>query len=483
MERISFGRMFSNAQQNISRNFARVFSAQNQLATGRRINRPSDDIVGTRRLLTLAGERANIDRHLSNVGTARSAINTSSAQLQELTSILSTIREKAVQGSNGTLTPDDRVSIANEIDALLQTGMSALNTSFEGRFLFAGTSTADRPFELITGADGVQRLQYNGNNDLAEVDVAPDLRLPVNLAGGELMRAGTRGATLFSGATGAAVGTGGTDTGTGRDVLQVRHTQTTFSTPPATGLTASATSPGNDTILGAGHSVTVTTDALGNGTISLNGGPAVAFTPADTDLQVTGPNGELIHVDTSAMAPNLAPGTVVPIQTTGTLSTDGGATTTAINFGAGAQQVINSGTGSVLHVDATAITGTGDEAVTYPGTSDFVTAIMAIRDTLMNTSLDASDVNDRLNVSIADLDQGVSAVTRAISVLGSRAGQLDSIEGRLGDLGVTLDGLSGEIADADISKVISDLSRYETLYQASLALTTRVNGMSLLNYM
>ena len=44
-------------------------------------------------------------------------------------------------------------------------------------------------------------------------------------------------------------------------------------------------------------------------------------------------------------------------------------------------------------------------------------------------------------------------------------------------------GVGGEIADADISKVISDLSRYETLYQASLALTTRVNGMSLLNYM
>ena len=64
----------------------------------------------------------------------------------------------------------------------------------------------------------------------------------------------------------------------------------------------------------------------------------------------------------------------------------------------------------------------------------------------------------------------------------AEAGQLESVEGRLGDLGVTLDALSGEIEDADISKVVSDLSRYEALYQASLVLTTRVNSLSLLNF-
>ena len=88
MERISFGRLFSNSQMNIARNFSRVFQAQNQLATGRRINRPSDDIVGTRRLLTLNGEREGIDRYLSNVGSARSAVQVGSAQLQELSGTL-----------------------------------------------------------------------------------------------------------------------------------------------------------------------------------------------------------------------------------------------------------------------------------------------------------------------------------------------------------------------------------------------------------
>lgn len=481
MERISFGRLFSNSQMNIARNFSRVFQAQNQLATGRRINRPSDDIVGTRRLLTLNGEREGIDRYLSNVGSARSAVQVGSAQLQELSGTLASVRELAVQGANGTLSASDRDSIANEIDALLQTAVSNLNVGFEGRFLFSGTKTGDLPFELVTGANGLQRLRYNGNGDLQEVDVAPDLRLPINMPGSDLLVSGTRGATVFNGSTGAAAGANGQDTGTGRDVLQVTHTQTTYG--GTSGLTASVSSAANDTILGSNHAITVTTDAAGNGTISLNGGPGVAFTSADTDLAVAGPNGEVIHVDTSAMAPNLAPGTVVPVQSDGTLSTDGGLTAVSINFGSSAQQVVNSETGAVLHIDATGISSAGAEDVTYPGTSNMLSSIIAIRDILRDPSRQPADINTQINVALEDLDRGMDSLGRSLAVLGSRAGQLESIEGRLGDMGVTIDTLSGEIRDADIAKVVSDLSRFETLYQASLVLAARVNSISLLNYL
>lgn len=489
MERISFGRLFSNSQTNISRNFARVFEAQTQLATGKRINRPSDDIVGTRRLLTLVGERNSIDRYLRNVGSARSSVQTGSAQLEQVSDTLARIRELAVQGASGTLSTSDRASIANEIDQLLQNAISTVNTKFEGRFLFSGTKTGDLPFQLVTGADGLQRLQYNGNDEMQEIDVAPDLRLPINVPGSDLLGTGQRGATLFTGSTGAAPGTSGNDTGTGRDLLEITHTQTLFGSPsgpggadPVTGLAPGASSAADDTILGANHTILVTTDGAGNGTISLNGGPDIAFTPADTDLQVTGPNGEVMHIDASAMAPNLPSGTSVAVQSNGNLSTDGGTTTTPIQFGNGAQQVVDSETGAVLHVDATQISSTGTEEVSFPGTSDVFSAIIAIRDILADPNRMPSDVNDDLNVAMADLDEGLDRVTRAIGVMGSRAGQLESVEGRLGDLGVTLDALSSEIEDADISKVVSDLSRYETLYQASLVLTTRVNSLSLLNF-
>jgi flagellin-like hook-associated protein FlgL len=48
---------------------------------------------------------------------------------------------------------------------------------------------------------------------------------------------------------------------------------------------------------------------------------------------------------------------------------------------------------------------------------------------------------------------------------------------------VTLDALTGEIRDADIAQVISDMQRYETLYQASLSLAARAGRLSLLNYL
>jgi len=489
MERLSLGRLYSSAQQNIARNYARLFAAQTQLTTGKRLNRPSDDIGGTRRVLTLAGEQEAIARHLSNVGSARSHVQSGSGNLEQLTGILAQIRERAVQGASGTLSPQDRENIAGEIDALLSSAVSALNVKVEGRFLFSGTDTGTRPFDMVTGADGLTRIAYRGNGRVQEVDVGPDLRIAMNIPGADLLSRGDRGATTFTGLTGAASGSG-SDSGVGQDLLVLAHTQTLYGTSsgiggqdPVTGLAPSASSAGNDSILGSDQVITVTTDAAGNGTITLNGGTGVPFTPADTDLLVTGPNGESIRVDTSAMTPNLATGTVVPVMANGTYSTDGGLSTSAIDFSATGQQVVDGETGTVLHVNGTGVRMTGTEEIRYEGTAHLLDAIIGIRDALRDPDKSQSDINSLVNLSIGDLDRGLDGITSAIARLGSRANQLDGIEGRLADLDVTLAGLRGEIEDADLSQVVSDMQRFETLYQASLVFASRINATSLLNYM
>ncbi|MAG56274.1 MAG: flagellar hook-associated protein 3 [Planctomycetes bacterium] len=485
MQRLSLGRIYANAQQNIARNYAQLFAAQTQLATGKRINRPSDDLAGTRRILTLAGEREGIDRNLSNIGSARSHVQSGASNLVEVSDLVARIREKAVQGANGSLSQTDRASIAAEVDALLANVVAVLNTKVEDRYLFAGTETTTHPFDLVTGADGLTRIDYSGNSGVQEVDIAPELRMALNVPGSVFLSAGTRGATTFTGTTGAASGAGA-DSGLGRDLLQVAHTLTRYGAPPmsqdpATGLRPGSSSTTGDTILGSSAAISVTTDALGNGTITLNGGTAVPFTSADTNLEVTGPNGEVIFVDTSAMIPNLT-GASVPVLSDGTLSTDGGLTTVGIDFGSTSQQVVDSETGTVLHVDSTGIAATGTEEIGFTGTANLFDTIIGIRDALRDQTKTATDINLLLNGSLDDLDRGLEGITSGITTLGSRANQLDSVESRLGDLGLTLDTLRGEIEDADIAQVVSDLQRYETLYQASLVLATRVNSLSLLNF-
>ena len=93
-----------------------------------------------------------------------------------------------------------------------------------------------------------------------------------------------------------------------------------------------------------------------SGTVSLNGGPTVAFTNTDTDLSVTGPLGETVFINTTAITPGFNGN--VDITAAGTLSTDAGTSETVINFSAN-QIVTNNQTGQVTNIDSSAIRRVG----------------------------------------------------------------------------------------------------------------------------
>lgn len=486
MERLSLTRIYSEANASVARNYQRLFQVQQQIGTGKRLIRPSDDPAQTGRLFGLRSEGFKIDRYLRAIDSSEGQINMGASQLQEITSQIQRVRELAVQGANGTLNAQDRNSIGLEVDELLHSLLASANVKLNDRYLFAGTDSGAAPYALATGADGLERVNYLGNDQILQVDVAPGIRMPMNIPGTRIFRAGARTETTFGGNTGAASGSGA-DSGTGRATLLVQHSQTLYSLlpdgnggDPTTGVRPSASS-GQDTVLGLGHKLTVTTDASGAGTVSLNGGPAVSFTTADTDLEVLDANGNSVHLDMSGVQSNLG-GLTVDIDARGTLSLDGGATTTAIDFSSSSMQITNPVTGQVLHVDATGITSAGSEAITFPGTFDLFDSVIAIRDALTDGTLDGGTVNGLLNDRIAELDRNLDDITTAMAELGARSNRLESSRNRLLDLELTVVEQQSEIEDADLSEATLNLSRYESLYQASLVMASRISQISYLNY-
>ena len=122
--------------------------------------------------------------------------------------------------------------------------------------------------------------------------------------------------------------------------------------------------------------------AQASGTASLNGGPAISWTNTDTNLQVVGPNGEVAYIDTSAITAGFNGS--VSLTANGTLSTDGGASTTPITFSSN-QVVTNSQTGAVTNVNSTNIHQAGTDHLEYTGTLDAFQTLIALRNDLLNT--------------------------------------------------------------------------------------------------
>ena len=171
---------------------------------------------------------------------------------------------------------------------------------------------------------------------------------------------------------------------------------------------------------------------LARRTVALNGGPAVVYTGFATDLKVTGPNGEVVYLNTSAVPP--AYNGTIALTASGTLSVDGGATTTPITFAAN-QVITNSVTGAVTNVNSTAIRGAGDERLDYTGSYDAFQVLMSLRDDLRNLrGLSDHDQTLALSQRLAELERVQGGVLRATGQQAADLQNLDGIESRAQDV-------------------------------------------------
>ncbi|MCA8924673.1 MAG: flagellar hook-associated protein FlgL [Planctomycetes bacterium] len=136
--------------------------AEEQVASGKRINRPSDDPFGAGRAIRLRAELASITEASENVGIVRGELDVADDALQSLSELLARAREIAVQGANGINTPSDMTSLEEEAEGLMRRALSLVNVEAGGRYLFAGTDSGAPPFEL-EDVGGVITPRYHGD--------------------------------------------------------------------------------------------------------------------------------------------------------------------------------------------------------------------------------------------------------------------------------------------------------------------------------
>ena len=260
-------------------------------------------------------------------------------------------------------------------------------------------------------------------------------------------------------------------------------TSTTFAA--GSGVQAGTSSAARDTIIGPAGAYQLTindTSGTGaSGTVSLNGGLAVAFSNTDTDLVVTGPKGELIHLDTTAITPTFN-GTVA-VTANGTLSVDGGATTVPITFAAN-QQLTNSLDGSVTNVNSVNIRTTGTDQLDYTGSADAFQALIELRDDLRNKrGLSEPQQIEAISGQVAELDRVSTNILTTVGEQSAGLENLDNLESHLQDLQLTTKKLISNLEDVDISQVVLQLQSQQNLLQLTLGATARLMSVSLLDFL
>lgn len=474
--RITPTRQLELGQLQMQQRTAQAARLEHQITSGVRIHRPSDDPRGQKTVLLQQSAEMRYETQERAVTEARTVLNIAHVQLLDAHQLLSRAQTLALEGRNAA-EPEEQKSLALELDALLRQLESIANAQHEGQYLFSGTTTQVAPFPgAATGS-----VTYAGSDRDGVIPLAGEAGIDVFMNGQEIFQPGANGRIVVQGHTGAAPGPG-TSSGSARSTLTVRHTATLFE--PGSGVQPGTSSPGGDTIIGpAGtHQLTVTDSSGtgGSGTVSLNGGKEVSFTSSDGDLLVTGPNGEAIHLDMTAITFGFT-GTI-DLTAQGTISIDGGVTESPITFSEN-QTLINDPLGLVQHFDTREITRTGTDRVEPELRRDPFEILKALRDDLLNNQgLSRGEQDAALGRRIADLE---AAGTHLLDVIGRQSvtlRHLDSLEERIGDLKLESQRVLAETQGTDFAGAVLQLQQEQTLLQFTLASLSRLNDVSILNF-
>jgi flagellar hook-associated protein 3 FlgL len=153
------------------------------LATGTRINKPSDDPAGAAQIVINTAQSSQADTFLRSITSVTGLLQTADSTLNSVVTALQRVISLGVEGANGTLSDSDRADVATELTGIKQQLLSLANTPYQGQFIFAGTSTV-QPF--VADATSSSGVTYNGNTGTNNVEVGQNYSLQINQAGSQL---------------------------------------------------------------------------------------------------------------------------------------------------------------------------------------------------------------------------------------------------------------------------------------------------------
>ncbi len=180
---INIARVSNNLRMNfvldsLRRTQRDLFLSQARIATGRRFVSPSEDPISAARAVDITWALERQEQFAANVRHGNNFLSFADSALSELNDLFTQASVIANQAVNSMTSGDEREADAELVAAIRDQIQTVGNRQLNGRYIFAGRSTTDRPF--INAAGGIA---YVGDVGELFTRVSEELNAPVNMAG------------------------------------------------------------------------------------------------------------------------------------------------------------------------------------------------------------------------------------------------------------------------------------------------------------
>ncbi len=194
--RVTQSMLSNNMLRNLNTSYGKMSKLQDQIQSGKKITRPSDDPVIAVRGMGYRTELTKIEQYQRNTNEVNAWLDTSDEALDQVGSALIRVKELIVQAANDTNKTEDRDKIRMEIDQIRFQLQDLGNTKVSGNYIFSGTKTdvplykdadknAPTGFDIyanpiVNGPVTSDQADHPGFGKTVSVDVFDGIQLQMN---------------------------------------------------------------------------------------------------------------------------------------------------------------------------------------------------------------------------------------------------------------------------------------------------------------
>lgn len=196
--RISTNMVNADFLNNLATTTNKVQNTMNQLASLKEVNKASDNPLLVSKILDLNVSISQNSSYAMTISDAKDWTTTQDGALQLVEKSMNNIRNIIVAVNNsGSLTDSEYKAYKSELQQEIGTIVDAMNTNYDGRYIFSGSKTTEPPFEVTKDANGeINGLKYNGDETNLPREISNGVSINLLTNGNSVMNAQGAGKDL-----------------------------------------------------------------------------------------------------------------------------------------------------------------------------------------------------------------------------------------------------------------------------------------------
>jgi len=147
--------MYEQNMRGVTSSQSKWLSYGEQMSTGKRVNRASDDPIAASQAVVLSQAQTQNSQYQLARTFATQKVSLEDSILDQVSTAIQSAQSKVINSGNGSLSDDDRASLATDLQGIRDQIMNLANsTDGNGRYIFGGYKTESAPFDQTTGQYG-----------------------------------------------------------------------------------------------------------------------------------------------------------------------------------------------------------------------------------------------------------------------------------------------------------------------------------------